>query len=478
MPSSEAPFPTFIIIGAQKSGTRWLRVNLGRHPEVYTAPLETMFFHSPERFDTHGLEWYRAKFDGWDGEPFVGEATPGYMMWRHRPRRVAARIAEVLPDVQLIALLRNPVDRAYSAMVHFEKRGKLPVGSSMLELIRERPPEHDPLCLVSGGWYAASLKPYTELFGEQLLVLLHDDIEDNPRRVYEQALQHIGATTDFVPPDLETVLFSAQRSNAASSTERPNGSRRLSEDERQHLYAYFRDDVRMLEHMIDRDLSRWDPGGTYSVSLSIDPWKGPPRRRRRGIDVIRCYELTATWVEGLVRGVSVEQYELPTPCVKWKVADLLDNLVNLPHQCAATLRGAEPPQPEPRGSNPESVVAAYRAAADQLLMVMNEPGRLDGKITTPFGEMQAESTARLAFVDQLTHGWDLAVATGQDPTIPASVLESADRFAHGELSRFPRRSELFDVEVPVSATATPTERFVAYLGRDPGFKPFESVPSG
>src|SRR5215218_7996379 len=193
MPSSEVPLPTFLIIGAQKSATRWLRVNAGRHPDVFTAPSETQFFHSPTRFESLGLEWYREQFSGWAGEPIVGEATPGYMMWRHRPRSVAERIAQVVPDVRLIAILRNPVDRAQSALIHSETSGKLPPNSNLLEVISQRPPEHDPLGLVSGGWYSASLKPYRQIFGDQLLVLLYDDIQTDPARVYLRALVHIGA---------------------------------------------------------------------------------------------------------------------------------------------------------------------------------------------------------------------------------------------------------------------------------------------
>jgi uncharacterized protein (TIGR03086 family) len=424
------------------------------------------------------LEWYRAQFPGWAGEPIVGEATPGYMMWRHRPRQVAKRIAEVVPDVRLVAILRNPIDRAESAMFHFIKRGRLPRDSNLLELVSRTPPEHDPWCLVSGGWYGASLKPYRELFGDRLLVLLHDDITDDPRRVYERVMQHIGAAPDFVPSDLATVLFSTQQPGEADFPEPMNGARKLSQGERQRLFAYFRHDTRMLENMIDRDLSSWDPGGSYSVSLGLDPWKERSHRHSSGVDVGRCYEQTATWVEGLVRGVSAEQYELPTPCAKWNVRDLLDNLVELPYQCEATLRGAPPPQHEARDFTEESAAVAYRAAADRLITVMNEPGRLEGTVVSPFGEMPAGAGARLAFVDQLTHGWDLAAATRQDSTIPESLLEAADRLARGELSRLPRRPELFDVEVPVSDAATPTQRFVAFLGRDPRIEPVASSSAG
>jgi uncharacterized protein (TIGR03086 family) len=480
MPGSEAPLPTFVIIGAQKCGTRWLRTNLGKHPNVYTAPLETQFFHSPNRLETLGFEWYRAQFAGWAGEPIVGEATPGYMMWRHRPGLVAKRIKDAIPEASLIALLRNPVDRALSAMVHFMRHDKLPAGSQLLDLVQQTPPERDPRCLVSGGWYAASLRPYRKLFGDRLLVVLHDDILDNPARVYEQVLLHIGAAPDFVPSDLGTVLFSTQRAGAADTPEPPNGSRKLSEDERHQLFAYFRDDVRALENMIDRDLSKWDPGGTYSVSLGIDPWKEHlrPRPRRSRIDVIRCYEGAATWIEGLVRAVSSERYMLPTPCKKWNVRELLTRIVWLPYVSAATLRDDEHPPVDERDFIGDDPAAAYRTAADELLTAMNETGRLERTVMSPFGETSGELWARFTFVNQLTHGWDLGTATGQDSTIPPSLLEVADRLVRGAFSDIPRMPELFDFEVPVNDAATPTERFVAFLGRDPGAAPVENLAGG
>jgi uncharacterized protein (TIGR03086 family) len=481
MPGFEAPLPTFLIIGAQKSATRWLRSNIGRHPEVYTAPHEVRFFNST-RFNAQGLEWYRGQFPGWTGEPIIGEATPGYMMWRHRPTMVAKRIKRVVPDAQLIALLRNPVDRAYSAMVHYKKRGNsrhirrarvrpLQDRSSLLEIVREQPPEHDPLCLVSGGWYAASLKPYQRLFGDQLLVLLHDDLTGNPRRVYEQALLHIGAASDFVPSDLGTVLFSNQMTSAADSDNASNGTPPLSKEERQQLFAYFRDDVRALEKMFDVDLSRWDPGGAHSVDSGIDPWKEPSRPGLRPSHVdLSCYVGTATWVESLVLSVSADQFMLPTPCPEWNVRGLLNRIIWWPYLAKAVLHDAERPEVSARDFVGDNAAAAYRAAADELLTAMSEPGRLEGRVTSPLGEMPASNWAQFVFVNQLTHGWDLATATGQDATIPPSLVEVADRLVRGAFSGIRRMPELFDVEVPVSDTATPTERFVAFLGRDPGME--------
>jgi hypothetical protein len=250
---ADPPLPTFLIIGAQKSATRWLRQNLGAHSEVFASPYEIGFFNSPKRFEALGTDWYRAQFADWDGEPIVGEATPGYMMWRHEPSVVANRIKDTLPDVRLIAILRNPVDRANSALVHHIKHERLHPRSSLVDLARSRSPEGDRFGLVAGGWYAASLQPYQSLFGEQLCVMLHDDIRDDPAALYETALRHVGASAGFVPATLHDLVFSNQHGESSQ------WKRDVSPAERETLHCYFRDDLRKLEQMIGRDLSVWEP---------------------------------------------------------------------------------------------------------------------------------------------------------------------------------------------------------------------------
>ena len=257
------PLPTFLIIGAQKSATRWLRTHLGEHPEVFTPDTEPSFFNYNPRFE-QGLDWYRTLFEGWDGEPIVGEATPAYMMWRGLmwrgdPARTADRIDESLPGVRLIALLRNPVDRAYSAFIHHMWRGRIPPDADLLERVRSVAPEHDKLGLIEGGWYAESLTPYFARFGERLRVFLHDDVVENPEQTYAHALEHIGASPGFVPPELERVLFSRKPSKNSAYHEDKGGRRKLTSAERAEIYAYFRRDVERLEEMLGRDLSAWRP---------------------------------------------------------------------------------------------------------------------------------------------------------------------------------------------------------------------------
>jgi hypothetical protein len=171
------------------------------------------------------------------------------MMLGHGPADIARRIRATVPDVRLIAVLRNPVDRAQSALVHHKRAGRIHPRAALLETVRTCSPEEDWMGIVTGGWYAVSLQPFVELFGERLLVLLHDDIGPDTSAVFARALRHVGAAPDFVPASLERVVFS-NRDGADVGTG-------VSPEEWAELFEYFRDDVDRLERMLGRDLSIW-----------------------------------------------------------------------------------------------------------------------------------------------------------------------------------------------------------------------------
>lgn len=256
------PLPTFVIIGAQKSATRWLRSNLGAHPDVYALPFEASFFNIGPTFLRGGLLWYRSQFDGWQGEPIVGEATPGYMMPRHKPVMVAKRIRAVLPDARLIAMLRNPIDRAESAMLHHVRRGRLPADVRLIDLVRHAPSDVERLGIVNGGLYAASLEPYLRRFGDQLLVLLYDDLLTDAEGLYRTALRHIGADDRFVPDDLHAVRYSNRRVRTGRGRRRDSrpqlAASAITPAEREEIFELFRDDVDELEVLLGRTLP-WRP---------------------------------------------------------------------------------------------------------------------------------------------------------------------------------------------------------------------------
>ena len=108
MPTS-GRLPDFLIIGAPKSGTTSLSAWLGAHRDVFVPPQKELHFFSREDRWDQGEEWYAAEFAS-AGSRLAGEATPNYL--DHEP--TAARVASMLPGARLIAILREPVDRAWS----------------------------------------------------------------------------------------------------------------------------------------------------------------------------------------------------------------------------------------------------------------------------------------------------------------------------------------------------------------------------
>lgn len=118
--------PDFLIVGAQRAGTTYLYNNLAAHPCV--APALTKEVHFFDVWFGRGLGWYRQFFPLRAQRAFwrlrgrtllAGEASPYYMFHPHAPRRAAA----TLPNARLIALLRNPVNRAFSHYNHSRRRG-------------------------------------------------------------------------------------------------------------------------------------------------------------------------------------------------------------------------------------------------------------------------------------------------------------------------------------------------------------------
>lgn len=117
--------PSFLIVGGQRCGTTSLWRALVQHPDLIGPPRHKGVHY----FDVHyqeGPTWYRGHFPltararrAAHGTPITGEATPYYMF---HPL-AAERIARDLPDARLLVLLRDPVERAYSAHTHEARRG-------------------------------------------------------------------------------------------------------------------------------------------------------------------------------------------------------------------------------------------------------------------------------------------------------------------------------------------------------------------
>lgn len=203
-----SPFPDFFVIGAQKSGTTALYYHLRAHPQIYMSPVKEPQFFAPDlagptagpgdrnshRFQE--LAAYAQLFDGADGARAVGEASVSYLY-----SSVAARhIADAVPGARLIAILRNPVDRAYSNYLHLVRDGREPCGDFAKALAAE--PERRRRNWSAHwhyrakGFYGEQIARYLDVFPlEQLRVYRYDDFEERPRDV----LADIAAFLDVEP---------------------------------------------------------------------------------------------------------------------------------------------------------------------------------------------------------------------------------------------------------------------------------------
>src|SRR5918994_33933 len=187
--------PNFFIVGAQKAGTTSLYHYLNQHPDVFMSPRKEPFFFDRE-LNAHGevvkqefggpgdqqapkyvnIREYEALFAGAKGEKAIGEASPLYI---YAPG-TAERIKRYVPEAKLIALLRNPADRAYSAFLHAVRIGREPL-SDFAQALREEDDRiwynwHYQFHYRNRGLYYAQLKRYFEVFGrEKVGIWLYED---------------------------------------------------------------------------------------------------------------------------------------------------------------------------------------------------------------------------------------------------------------------------------------------------------------
>jgi sulfotransferase family protein len=310
------PQPDFLIVGAPKAGTTALHAALAQHPDVFvTRPKEPKYWlcdgAPPPAWrgpgDAHSQqEWiwrhdeYADLFTGARPDALRGESTPFYLWSRGAHRR----IGESLPDVRVIAVVRDPIDRAYSNWMHLWCDGLEPVAD--FERAFARQDER-----VRAGW--APFWRYRELgmYGEQLhhlqqyvdperiLVLRYRDIVDDPPAAVDRACRFLGISTgqvatiprdnarSYVAPGWRpTVLGPVIRAGAhlgqfaapevwrrvsvplmerlRSDDGRPRP--RLSPEQRARLVPAFANDVDLLSELTGQDFSDWlssEPKGSF-----------------------------------------------------------------------------------------------------------------------------------------------------------------------------------------------------------------------
>lgn len=312
-------YPDFYVIGAPKAGSTALHAALARHPQLFlSAVKEPKFFltdgpPSPPKGpgDAHSVrEWvwraqdYSALFADAPAGQLRGESTPFYLWSTEAHQRIKA----ATPNARMIAVVRDPVDRAYSNWTHLWCDGYEPEADfrTACSLQEQR---------AAAGWapfwryleigrYGGQLAALYSVFArEQVHVLRYRDLVDRPVETLDTVCRFLGVETGRIDmvgsanvstwvPDapLNTALRRVIRAGAQlgqfapprvwRTAEKPlrralhRGHRNrpeLPEHVRRDLTAYFVDDLALLGDLTDTDYSDWlspQGRGTYSVRRS------------------------------------------------------------------------------------------------------------------------------------------------------------------------------------------------------------------
>lgn len=279
------PLPDFLIIGAQKSGTTWLRRQLRQHPDVFMPSHEIHFFDKRYNYEK-GPDWYRRFFTEASSEKAVGEKTPDYY-WTgtagaedHLPD-VHRNIYDLLPDVRLLLVLRNPVDRAISAVNHIVRSGRVsPRFSADQLLVGEKRHLVEPHGVIDYGRYIKHIEAYLEIFQrKQLRILIfEEDVVRHPEEGLAKATRFLGIDPAFSFPEVRTKVHAPSVSlmglyaryyvpwirplvDAADAViGSREGTLRPRDETVEKLYLTYEADNERLFEFLGREIEPWKPG--------------------------------------------------------------------------------------------------------------------------------------------------------------------------------------------------------------------------
>lgn len=297
------PLPNFLIIGAAKSGTTSLYHYLRQHPDVFMPEVkepgffafkgQEMTFAGPEGrvANEEGLPYnqfdaYESLFDELDDETAVGEASVVYLYSERAPRL----IHEHVPDARLIAVLRNPVERAYSHYLMERGRDQEPL--SFEDALAREPERIEQGYGIewryqSFGMYCDQIKRYLDYFPRrQMRIFLFRDLKNRPREVVRDIYSFLDVDPTFFPdteqqhnvssvPQSQTLYRLIHSDSFISSTAKrilpdsvrtalrsfirsANATRpEMSASTYRTLQSKYQGQIDCLEDLLDLDLGHW-----------------------------------------------------------------------------------------------------------------------------------------------------------------------------------------------------------------------------
>ena len=318
MQNNTHPWPNFFIVGAPKTGTTSLYHYLKQHPQIYLSPVkEPCYFASEVRLEYFSREFessarrkslrlrrflegsmtgvdpggivanpedYLRLFQNVDGETAIGEASVCYL-WSPT---AAANIRSRVPGAKIVIILRDPAERAFSQYLQYAANGL--VRRSFREHIersaRNTRREFSPLYpLLEYGLYYRQVKAYLELFPDaNIQIYLYEEAWRDPLAFLQALFEFLKVDSGFradvsrrnlqrraprvltsyylfsrsgIAPRLKALAPKAIRDGVRTLLLKSPGSLRMDVADRRYLCDYYRDDVRNLSSLLDRDLGAW-----------------------------------------------------------------------------------------------------------------------------------------------------------------------------------------------------------------------------
>ena len=293
--------PNFLIIGAAKAGTTALYHYLQQHPQIYMSPIKEPYFFAfeGEQINFQGpvdsnksyitdIKTYRALFEGVTNEIAIGEASPGYLY----SSKATERIQHYIPDAKLIAILRDPIERAYSNFLNLIRQDLEPLPDFVQAMLAEEERINDNWSFRwhyrQRGFYFNQLKRYFELFDQsRIKIYLYEEFQDNSVTVLHDIFEFLDVDKIFVPnmsrkhnvsrvPKNKTLHRFLKQSSPVKSTIKsflPSSLRQsvraklmevnfrnkppLLPEAREQFIEDYREDILNLQGLIKKDLSKW-----------------------------------------------------------------------------------------------------------------------------------------------------------------------------------------------------------------------------
>ena len=183
------------------------------------------------------------------------------------------------------------------------------------------------------------------------------------------------------------------------------------------------------------------------------------------MDAVERIEKATAVASEKVHGIKEDQLSDPTPCSELDVRGLMNHLLGGLNMLTEAAQGGKPAMPEGDqfDADPAKVYDERRA---KLLDVLKQEGVFDKNWEMPFGSLPGQMMAGIAFMEHLTHAWDVAKATGQDTSLPEDLVTECLGIVK-PMDAMLRMPGVCGPAISVPDNASLTDQLVGFMGRQP-----------